>query len=250
MSDLSGRTPEGPVAPDFLDRLIARHALGAAPRPGVVRVRPRLTGPFERVEAVRTGASDAQEPVWPTVPQLPSDNDGLTVRPTSREVHFRTEREQTVVRTERSPQPARSASHATEREAPVVPLLRPAAAVTPGLRPVPEAGRRSARARAGFPAAPSAASVPTPPGTEAASTAVSTPPRPSAADTAAARDAVRQVAGRRAGRGAEHVVQVQIGRLEVTAAPSPSAGGRTQAPAVRRPGATVSLEEYLARGRE
>ncbi|WP_406350622.1 hypothetical protein [Streptomyces sp. NBC_00658] len=250
MSDSSGRTPEGLGAPDFLDRLIARHALGAAPRPGVVRVRPHLAGPFERVEAVRTGVSDAEEPVWPTAPQVPSDNDGLAVRPTSREVHFRTEREQTVVRTERAPGPTPSTSRQAEREAPVVPLLRPAATVTPGLRPAPEAGRRSARTRAGVPAAQSAASVPTPPGTDVASTAVSSPLRPSAADTAAARDAVRQVAGRRAGRGAEQVVQVQIGRLEVTAAPSPSAGGRTQSPAVRRPGAAVSLEEYLARGRE
>lgn len=162
MSDSSGRTPEGLGAPDFLDRLIARHALGAAPRPGVVRVRPRLAGPFERVEAVRTGVSDAEEPVWPTALQVPSDNDGLAVRPTSREVHFRTEREQTVVRTERAPGPTRSASRTAEREAPVVPLLRPAATVTPGLRPAPEAGRRSARTRAGVPAAQSAASVPTP----------------------------------------------------------------------------------------
>lgn len=162
MPDSSGRTPEGLGAPDFLDRLIARHALGAAPRPGMVRVRPRLAGPFERVEAVRTGVSDAEEPVWPTAPQVPSDNDGLTVLPTSREVHFRTEREQTVVRTERAPGPTRSASRTAEREAPVVPLLRPAATVTPGLRPAPETGRRSARTRAGAPAAQSAASVPTP----------------------------------------------------------------------------------------
>lgn len=162
MSDSSGHTPESLGAPDFLDRLIARHALGAAPRPGMVRVRPRLAGPFERVEAVRTGVSDAEEPVWPTAPQVPSDNDGLTVLPTSREVHFRTEREQTVVQTERAPEPTRSASRTAEREAPVVPLLRPAATVTPGLRPAPETGRRSARTRAGVPAAQSAASVPTP----------------------------------------------------------------------------------------
>jgi hypothetical protein len=250
MSDPSGRGPEGPEAPDFLDRLLARHAPAAAPRPGVVRVRPRLAGPFERIEAVRTGAPEAEEPVWPGTPQVPAENDELTGRPASREVHLRTERERTVVRTEHAPQPARPASHRAERPAPVVPPLRLSAAVTPGRRPTPESGRRAARARADVPAAQSAASVPIPPGTDAASAAVSSPLRPSAADTAAARDAVRQVAGRRSGRGAEQVVQVQIGRLEVTAAPSPSAGGRTPAPAVRRPGATVSLEEYLARGRE
>jgi hypothetical protein len=73
---------------------------------------------------------------------------------------------------------------------------------------------------------------------------------PSAADTAAARDAVRQAAARRPGRQAEQVVQVQIGRLEVTAGPSPSGGSRQRTPATGRTGATLSLEEYLARGRE
>lgn len=72
--------------------------------------------------------------------------------------------------------------------------------------------------------------------------------RPSAADTAAARDAVRQAAARRPARATEQVVQVQIGRLEVTAQ-SPE-GVRRSTPAKERAGATVSLAEYLARGRE
>ncbi|MBZ9643535.1 hypothetical protein K8369_30020, partial [Streptomyces sp. PSKA30] len=71
-----------------------------------------------------------------------------------------------------------------------------------------------------------------------------------AADTAAAREAVRQAAARRSARAPEQVVQVQIGRLEVTAAPSPSGGARQRTPGTERPGATVSLAEYLARGRE
>ncbi|MFG2626578.1 hypothetical protein [Streptomyces sp. NPDC048473] len=251
MSDSSGRAPEGAGAPDHLDRLLARHAPGATPRPGVVRVRPRLAGPFERVEAVRAGAPETPEPLWPSTPQGPSLDDELADRPTSREVHFRTERERTVVRTDRASRPERpAASREAEREAPVVPLLRPAAAVTPRLGPAPDPGRRAAPPRADVPASRSAASMPIPPGTNAASATVPSPLRPSASDTAAARDAVRQAAGRRSGRGAEQVVHVQIGRLEVTAAPSPSGGGRTQTPEARRPGAAVSLEDYLARGRE
>ncbi|MEV0226419.1 hypothetical protein AB0I18_44515, partial [Streptomyces sp. NPDC050704] len=70
-------------------------------------------------------------------------------------------------------------------------------------------------------------------------------------DTAAARDAVRQAAGRRSGRGAEQVVQVQIGRLEVTATAGPAGGSGNRRPAAAgRQAATVSLAEYLARGRE
>jgi hypothetical protein len=73
--------------------------------------------------------------------------------------------------------------------------------------------------------------------------------RPSAADTAAARDAVRQAAARRPARATEQVVQVQIGRLEVTAAAA--AGAARQRPKeAERPGTTLSLADYLARGRE
>ncbi|CAM5708510.1 hypothetical protein SPURM210S_00245 [Streptomyces purpurascens] len=64
---MSDSTSEGRPEPDFLDRLLARHATPAARRPGVVRVRPRLAGPFERVEAVRAAApdQDGTEPLWP-----------------------------------------------------------------------------------------------------------------------------------------------------------------------------------------
>ncbi|MER7266638.1 hypothetical protein ABT388_40405 [Streptomyces collinus] len=73
---------------------------------------------------------------------------------------------------------------------------------------------------------------------------------PSAADTAAARDAVRQAAARRPGRPAEQVVRVQIGRLEVTAGGTPQGGGRARPREGERPRTTVSLADYLARGRE
>ncbi|MFC7310396.1 hypothetical protein ACFQVC_40070, partial [Streptomyces monticola] len=93
------------------------------------------------------------------------------------------------------------------------------------------------------------AATPGPPAVAAASAAVSAPLRPSAADTAAAREAARQSTGRRGGKPAEQVVQVQIGRLEVTAAgAAPTTGRRPDAPGRR--GATVNLADYLARGRE
>ncbi|MFE6097272.1 hypothetical protein ACFQ7M_35580, partial [Streptomyces massasporeus] len=78
------------------------------------------------------------------------------------------------------------------------------------------------------------------------------PPRrpPGPPPAAAARDAVRQVAARRPGRPAERVVQVQIGRLEVTAGGAPQGGGTPRPLQAERPGATVSLADYLARGRE
>ncbi|MDR3035253.1 MAG: hypothetical protein LBV78_19515, partial [Kitasatospora sp.] len=72
-----------------------------------------------------------------------------------------------------------------------------------------------------------------------------------AADTTAARTAARQAAARRTGRTPEQVVQVQIGRLEVTAGQPPSRNGARQTTRpTERPGTTLSLAEYLARGRE
>jgi hypothetical protein len=46
------------------------------------------------------------------------------------------------------------------------------------------------------------------------------------------------------------VVQVQIGRLEVTAAGKPQGAGRQRPRTTGRPETTVSLAEYLGRGRE
>ncbi|MGC9535948.1 hypothetical protein [Streptomyces sp. UG1] len=248
MSDADG-APE----PDFLDRLIARHAPAAAgPRPDVVRVRPRLPGPFERVEAVRGTApepDDGSDLLWPaTTPTAVRPVPAPRPAPPAARPH--TERERTVVRTEQAP--ADPAPQPAPRPLPEAPLLRPVAPIAPGPRAVPDAGQRAAgRGRSERGAAQSAASVPNPPGADAATpAAVSTPLRPSAADTAAARDAVRQAAARRPARAPEQVVQVQIGRLEVTAGPSPSDGSRRQTPATGRAGATVSLAEYLARGRE
>ncbi|MEU4617637.1 hypothetical protein AB0H55_45205, partial [Streptomyces umbrinus] len=125
-------------APDFFDRLLARHAPAAVSRPGVARVRPRLAGPFERVEAVRAGAQEPEsaEPLWPTSTQSPTSDGDLT-RPAVREVQFRTERERTVVRPERVPSDE-PAPRPVARDLPEAPLLRPAVPVAPGPRPVPD----------------------------------------------------------------------------------------------------------------
>ncbi|MBD0840634.1 hypothetical protein [Streptomyces sp. TRM68416] len=240
---------DGAPVPDFLDRLLARHTPAAVPRPDVVRVRPRLPGPFERVEAVRGTApepDDAPDSPWP--PAAPHRD-----APRPSEVRLRhTERERTVVRTERAPQ-ERDLGPTVVPPAPVrAPLLRPAAPVAAAPRTVPETGRREpGRGRPERGSAQNAAPVPVPPGTDAVRpAAVSSPLRPSAADTAAARDAARQAAARRPGRTPEQVVQVQIGRLEVTAGPPPGGGTRQRTPEHSRAGATLSLAEYLARGRE
>ncbi|MDI3421228.1 hypothetical protein [Streptomyces luteolus] len=235
--------------PDFLDRLLARHRPAAPARPGVVRVQPRLAGPFERAEAVRGGAEEPEgtAPLWPTAAQHPASKGELGAP--LREVRQLTERERTVVRTERdrAAEPAREPRPAAPAALPA-PLLRPAAAAAPRLRPVPDATRRTdsdadsaVRRDTPAPVRPSAADRTATPGP-------ATPLRPSGVDTAAAREAVRQSGARRRGQPPEQVVQVQIGRLEVTA------GG--QAPTARRPAArerreaTVSLSDYLARGRE
>ena len=47
---------------DYFDRLIARHASAVAHGPATPRVRPRLPGPFERIEALRAD----NKPTLPT----------------------------------------------------------------------------------------------------------------------------------------------------------------------------------------
>ncbi|MET9393645.1 hypothetical protein ABZY20_25095, partial [Streptomyces sp. NPDC006624] len=92
---MSDTTADDGPGPDFLDRLLARHAAPAGRRPGVVRVRPRLAGPFERIEAVRAEApdQDGTEPLWPAAAPAAVARPG-PARPAAREV-VRTERERT-----------------------------------------------------------------------------------------------------------------------------------------------------------
>lgn len=177
---------DGAPVPDFLDRLIARHAPAATgPRPDVVRVRPRLPGPFERVEAVRSTAPEEDEGsdlLWPSTTPA-AVRPGEAPRPAAPAARTHTERERTVVHTERTP--ADPAPRHAARVLPDTPLLRPVAPVAPGPRPAPGAVRAPGRGRQERGSAQSAAAVPIPPGTGAASpAAVSTPPRPGAADTA------------------------------------------------------------------
>ncbi|MFF9001881.1 hypothetical protein ACF1GW_18220 [Streptomyces achromogenes] len=247
MSDTFATGPSR--APDFLDRLIARHTAAAA---DTARVRPRLPGPFERVEAVRprTPDPDPADTLWPTATTSAApERDGP--RPAT-EIHHHTERERTVVRTEPAlaqPEPGKAHPAAL----PEAGLLRPAAPLTAGPHPAPRTTARGTGRPDPEPGADRTATpAPTPRGTGAAATAVaSTAVRPGAADTAAARTAVRQSAGRRAGRAPEQVVTVQIGRLEVTAAQPPArTGSRPGTRPAERPGATLGLADYLARERE
>jgi hypothetical protein len=242
MSD--SEAPEGsPDYADFFDRLLARHT---APRPAAARVRPRLPGPFERVEAVRAAAPAPDEDalLWPaaTPPAVPLPD---APSPTVVAARTHTERERTVVHTERAAEPQGPRPAAPARAE--APSLRPATSVAPA-RPLPDTGRRAA-VRAERDPAQTAASVPVPPGRGAAPHVVPAALPPSAAGPAATRDAVRQAAARRPARATEQVVQVQIGRLEVTAGGAPGSG-RPRTPAAGRAGAALSLAEYLARGRE
>ncbi|MFF7095469.1 hypothetical protein ACFY9A_24200 [Streptomyces rubradiris] len=236
-------------APDFLDRLIARHTATA---PDTVRVRPRLPGPFERVEAVRprTPEPDSADTPWPaTTPSASPEPDGP--RPAT-EIHHHTEHRRTVVRAE----PALTATESGEASpaaSPAARLLRPTGPLTAGPHPAPRTTARGTGRPDPEPGADrTTAATPTPPATGAAPTAaVPTAARPSAADATAARTAVRQSAGRRAGRAPEQVVRVQIGRLEVTAAQPPArTGSRPGTRPAERPGTTLSLADYLARERE
>ncbi|MEU9154413.1 hypothetical protein AB0D59_28595, partial [Streptomyces sp. NPDC048417] len=158
-------------APDFLDRLLARHT---APRPAAVRVRPRLPGPFERVEAVRDTAPvpEAEALQWPAITP-PSAVPPAQVRRTAAvETRSHTERERTVVHTEQRAMPPAPAVLRPE-----VPLLRPVAPVVSEPRPLPDAGRRTA-GQARPERSRTAAPVPIPPGTGAPPRIVAPAPVP------------------------------------------------------------------------
>ncbi|MCN9242573.1 hypothetical protein NGF19_17510 [Streptomyces sp. RY43-2] len=249
MSDPSSRAPA--PEPDFLDRLLARHAAAA---PDTARLRPRLPGPFERVEAVRARAPEPDVPdaaagTPATFAVLP-DRDGP--RPPA-EIRRHTEHQRTVVHTEPPFAATESVRPAPAATLPEAPLLRPAAPFAAGPLPVSRATPRDT-GRSGPDAGADrvAASAPTPLGADAAPAAVvSTAPHPSPADTTAARAAAaRQASARRPGRTPEQVVHVQIGRLEVTTRQKSSVAGQVRQDVAQRPGATLGLAEYLARGRK
>ncbi|MEU9012267.1 hypothetical protein AB0D12_21365 [Streptomyces sp. NPDC048479] len=237
--------------PDYFDRLLARYtpvpvAGGGA---GTARVRPRLPGPFERVEALRSGPPEPDAPAA-LIPSAPGPAFG-TAELVRQEREVRTDRE-TVVRTEAAAVAGETERRAVQAMQSPGPLLRPAvpAPVAPrqAASDVPRAGRRGASAE--VPEAPRTQAASAPQATEAIPRAASAPARPRGADTAAARGAALAGVGRRAPRPAERVVHVQIGRLEVSAAPPPgasrTAGGRPEHTGRRAP--ALTLDDYLSRG--
>ncbi|MBW8093176.1 hypothetical protein IGW14_35725 [Streptomyces hygroscopicus subsp. hygroscopicus] len=244
---------------DYFDRLLARHA-PAPPVPGArpvaddaadgrpVRVRPRLPGPYERIEALWGGPSLPEEPAPARVAPPPAAGRHQEVVRYEREV--RTDRH-TVVRAE--PTPYEDVERYAENPS-LAPLLIPSTRIT--ATPHPAAPDIAATARgATAPPAPEATPAgagprpgPSPAGVRSAPAAVPLPPR--AADPGIGREAARLPTGRRRARSAQRTVHVQIGRLEVTAAAPPGADRSTAA----RPGPTgrrapaLSLDDYLARG--
>ncbi|MGP3950457.1 hypothetical protein [Streptomyces sp. 7N604] len=240
-----------PDVPDYFDRLLTRHvpAPGAQPR-AAVRVRPRLPGPYERVEALRAGPPQPDEPA-PLLPAAPRTA-GPTGELIRHEREIRTDH-RTVVRSEAAPRGAEEPRAQAPR--PAAPLLRPAAPVTPGPRPAapdaPRPGRRAGGPAAADGAPRTAAPAPSPRGRGAAPTAAAVPARPRADAATAARGAARAAAARRGSRpAAERVVHVQIGRLEVSAAGAQGGGrgGPALGDRAGRPAPALSLEDYLSRG--
>ncbi|MFI9586061.1 hypothetical protein ACIHCQ_30440 [Streptomyces sp. NPDC052236] len=234
--------------PDYFDRLLARYTPVPVTADGAVRVRPRLPGPFERVEAVRTGPPEPDEPAA-LVPSVSGPAFAPAAEPVRYEREVRTDRH-TVVRTEAPPAgaPERSGDGAVRRTEP----LPPSAAASSDVEHPAAAGRPRPARRSPAPAASDAArAVPAPAmrAAEPAPPAVAAPARPRGADAATARGAALSSVGRRAPRPAERVVHVQIGRLEVSAAPPPGAGrpaAADTAPARRAP--ALTLDDYLSRG--
>ncbi|MFF3455055.1 hypothetical protein ACFYXH_12105 [Streptomyces sp. NPDC002730] len=236
--------------PDYFDRLLARYtpvpvAGGGA---GTARVRPRLPGPFERVEALRSGPPEPDAPAA-LIPSAPGPAFG-PAESVRQEREVRTDRH-TVVRTEaaRPGEPERPAVQAVPR---TEPLLRPAVPASPATRPsaadIPRSGRRAAAPAESD--APRHLPGPVARAADPALPVVAAPARPRGADTATARGAALNGVGRRAPRPAERVVHIQIGRLEVSAAPPPGANrpdtGRPDHTGRRAP--ALTLDDYLSRG--
>ncbi|MGW4074132.1 hypothetical protein ACWELB_11535 [Streptomyces asiaticus] len=241
---------------DYFDRLLARHAPVPVPGPAAgggagerpVRVRPRLPGPYERIETLRRESPLPEEPTPARVAPPPVADRYQEVVRHEREV--RTDRH-TVVRAE--PTPYEDVARYAEPPAPA-PLLLPSARLTAGpnpVAPVARAPRRGTTASPAPDATPGAAgSRPGPPSADVWSAVAAAPLPPRAADATPGREAARLPAGRRRARSAQRTVHVQIGRLEVTAAAPPGADRTTGARAgtTGRRAPALSLEDYLARG--
>ncbi|MEW2578915.1 hypothetical protein [Streptomyces syringium] len=240
--------------PDFFDRLLARHVPGRQGAPtAVARLRPRLPGPFERIE---TAGTDAPSPIAGTAPAPGSDR---RAGPTSVPAPPR------PAPSAAPPAPRATATPPPERTTPAVrllparpllvaPPLLPAATAAPNGERAP--GRHSGAARSVTTERPSAQATrrptplasrpPTPtPGTPAVPAARPKPPhRP--ADSTGTGDR------RRRQKPPERVVHVSIGRLEVTAGQRQGPAKPDRRPRTEdggRPGPAMTLDQYLETGR-
>ncbi|MFF7454612.1 hypothetical protein [Kitasatospora sp. NPDC008115] len=233
--------------PDHFDRLLnkgdpVRDRAGTG-----VRVRPRLPGPFERIETLgpaRTPMTVGEEPVVPGRPPVP----GPLPRPAP---------------------PATAPTGGTPRVAvgdhrpaavPVLPLPRTPLLVAPPIAPAatapavePPARTAAARPTAAPPV--NAAPLTAPPRTAAPEPSAGAPsaaPRPAVAPSpgrlataAASPGSTDGGRGRRRQRPVERVVRVQIGRVEVRAAERAPAAPRR--PEASRPAPALALDRYLDR---
>ncbi|WP_405734191.1 hypothetical protein OG607_39310 [Streptomyces sp. NBC_01537] len=234
--------------PDFFDRLVGRSTPDAAGRG--VRVRPRLPGPFERIDAFGPGAGPPEPETGhpaaprpggaaePPRPATAAAGDRQPARPALLQ----------VLQVLQTPVAPREPAPPGRPPVPAVPLLVP-----PRLPPAPASAPPERRAAA--PRTDDSADTPPsrPAGRqEPAPQRPSGPSRP-AAVPAAARPAPRVAPaavkddGRRGRRAPERVVHVSIGRLEVKAADRRPAAppARTERPG--RTGPALSLETYLTR---
>ncbi|MFH8759689.1 hypothetical protein [Streptomyces atroolivaceus] len=242
---------------DYFDRLLARHtpvsaADGAGDSGTRTRVRPRLSGPYERAEALRHGPPGPDEPAA-LVPVAPR-TDPVAPRSVRQDREVRTERH-TVVRTEHIPRADDDARPFRPVAVEPATLPRPSVTAPPMVRPDREEGARAARrGLSSVPDDPASAPVVAAVTARASAAPVRAAalPVPRGSDSAAAaRGAALGSVGRRAPRPAERVVHVQIGRLEVSAGPPPGANGTPAGRPAQRPGRpapVLTLDDYLSRG--
>ncbi|WP_369387703.1 hypothetical protein AB5J72_08860 [Streptomyces sp. CG1] len=254
--------------PDHFDRLVGRAAPTAAPAggadgasdAGVVRVRPRLPGPFERMDAFGARA----EPLGPDF------DERVPAEPTRRSQSSAAYHRPVEAALRRDVMPAQAGFQQMplallEQNAPQRGVLMPAAVPQPATetaaRPAgrtsgegerddaaqrrPVAGRRTPESTVRQESAEARREVAARPAVVPDRTARPVArPAGSAAGRQSARDDARQ-------RPQERTVHISIGRLEVRAASrrnDAAARPRERAPQPGRQSPVLSLEKYLSRG--
>ena len=221
------------LVPDYFDRLLARHMTSGV----VTRVRPRLPGPFERIESLRPVPDAPEAPDAPESPPavpVPPAREPFAPPSPRRERRVLTERH-TVIREDQV------TAHDDDRTPQPVPDPRPDRPVTREPRHVAQlAVTNPVRAVVRNTVSGAAPRDPEP---AAPRTGVLIPPR--VAVPPRAPETRRSVApgARRTARPAEPTVHVKIGRLEVRAAGTAPPARRTT-PSRRAP--AVNLTDYLS----